>query len=107
MYSPSSSWKYLGLSVTVPANCFFVLSARGGYNYSLCKQIAILASSTTINQQDGAMSIDGTQLNFRPWVTFSAIAYSSPLTFYVWGKCNETLSGETETAVLRGLYIKL
>ena len=78
----ANTWKYTGLSFTIPANCIFGVTATASYNASSPKYISIGGSSTAAN----STACCGANAGICATATLSDITGSSSKTLYIWAQ---------------------
>ena len=93
--SAASSLRYTGLSYTVPANSFYVLTARAGYSNR--KPESVLFSTRSDSANGGVVS-EAVSANYSATTTVSGFT-ESEMTLYVWAKWS---GSSTETAAING-----
>ena len=99
-FSATSAWKYTGLTVTIPANCAFVIQGTGWYNGSRPEALAICTSSTSINAQVSNGANNGASAT----VTYAGYIASQSTTYYLWAKYG---SDATNSVNISGWYIHI
>lgn len=101
-YTPSAVnvWELVS-SVTIPANVFYTITARGMFNNSSCKGIT-LSSKNTDHRFTYASQLNEDSLIHFPSCTYSDYSDDKSITFYIWGKWAGTTANSVE---IRGFYL--
>lgn len=96
----ANAMRYTGVSFTIPANSYFVISARATYLGAKPLNIAINDSSTNAN----ANMATGAYSDVMCTCSFASYT-SNAITFYVWARY-ATASANAGTIYIDGWYIK-
>ena len=95
--SAQTSYFYTGLSVTIPANSYFVLTARCAWGSSRPVWVGIASDSGI----DTSQYAEGIGELATVSCTYSGVV-DEETTFYIWGKWSATGNNEV---VAKGFYI--
>ena len=98
--------KYTGVSVTIPANSYYSLSAIAVYNNSNVTSVWLADNSTNLAAATGSGIIcTGVNANFSTYrATCSASGYvSSNRTFYLWAQHS---GSNANTVMIQGYYLQ-
>ena len=93
--------RYTGVSFTIPANSYFVISARATYTGAKPLNVAINDSSTNAN----ANIATGAYSDVMCTCSFASYTGSSAKTYYVWAKY-ATVNASAGTIYIDGWYLR-
>ena len=99
--SPNANMSYTGVSFTVPANCFFVVTAKATYANVQPSNVAINNSSTNAN----ATLATGAYSPVMSSCSLAGKSGSSSMTLYLWAKYAGANS-HAGSVYLEGFYLK-
>ena len=86
-------------SITIPANSYFCITARGTYNNNICTGVAIATTDTTYKNACALKTRDTDEYH----VSCTYCKYTdSELTLYLWGKWEKASSNFIDVT---GFYI--
>ena len=88
-------------SITIPANKYFTITARGIFNNASCKGVVIGENDNNYKYSYAAVMNDNYPVYF-PSCTYSGFTQSEPLTLYIWGSWAGT---NTNQVKITGFYI--